>query len=71
MVELMQATDLFDDIVIILDILGVIGVEKAKDEMQKIGVKTDALLILDSFLNAKTISEISFLLDQSKLEKEV
>ena len=43
MVELMQATDLFDDIVIILDKLDVIGVEKAKDEMQKIGVKTDAL----------------------------
>ena len=69
MVELMQATDLFDDIVIILDKLDVIGVEKAKDEMQKIGVKTDALLILDSFLNAKTISEISFLLDQSEIGK--
>ena len=69
MVELMQATDLFHDIVIILDKLVVIGEEKAKDEMRKIGVKNEALLILDSFLNAKTISEISFLLDQSEIGK--
>ena len=51
MVELMDATDLFDDVVIILDKLSSIGLEKVKDELLVKGVKSESFSILDAFLS--------------------
>ena len=65
MVELMGATDLFDDIVIVLDKLDKIGIDKVKEEMETKGVKKEFLSILDTFLGAKKVSDLSSFLDQS------
>ncbi len=70
MVELMGATDLFDDVVIILDKLSVIGLEKVKEDLLVKGVMYESLPILDSFLNAKTISDLSLRLEQSEVGKK-
>ena len=67
MVELMGATDLFDDIVVILDKLSTIGLENVKEEMKSKGVSSLSLSILDSFLTAKNLIEISSLLKQSEV----
>ncbi|MDG1283240.1 MAG: histidine--tRNA ligase, partial [Flavobacteriales bacterium] len=70
MVELMGATDLFDDIVIVLDKLDKIGIDKVKEEMETKGVKKESLSILDTFLGAKKVSDLSSLLDQSAIGKK-
>jgi histidyl-tRNA synthetase len=70
MVELMGATDLFDDVVIVLDKLDKIGIDKVKEEMESKGVKKESLSILDTFLGAKKISDLSSLLDQSAIGKK-
>ena len=70
MVELMGTTDLFDDVVIILDKLGAIGLEKVKEEMESKGVKYESLSILDTFLNTKTVSDLSSLLELSEIGKK-
>jgi histidyl-tRNA synthetase len=70
MVEMMGETDLFDDIVIILDKLSIIGLEKVKEEMESKGVKPSSFLILDSFLNAKNISDLSLFLEQSEIGRK-
>ena len=69
MVELMGATDLFDDVVIILDKLSVIGLEKVKEELLVKGVQSESFAILDSFLNVKTVSDLSSRLGQSEVGK--
>ena len=70
MVELMGATDLFDDVVIALDKLDKIGIEKVKEEMQSKGVKKESLSILDTFLNTTNIGDLSSLLEQSDIGKK-
>ena len=70
MVELMGATDLFEDVVIILDKLSAIGLEKVKEELLAKGVNSESLLILDTFLNTKTVSDLSSRLDQSEIGKK-
>jgi histidyl-tRNA synthetase len=70
MVELMGATDLFDDVVITLDKLSAIGLEKVKEELLSKGVKSESLSILDTFLNTKTVSDLSSLLEQSEIGKK-
>ena len=70
MIELMGAADIFDDVVITLDKLDKIGIEKVKEEMQNQGVKETSLSILDIFLNAQKIDDLASLLEQSKVGKE-
>jgi len=67
MVELMDAESLFDDIVIILDKIDKIGIEKVKNEIEILGVDKSSLSILDSFLNAKSIDDLSTLLNKSEI----
>ena len=70
MVELMDATNLFSDVVIALDKLSNIGLKKVKEEMQNKGVKSDSLSILDTFLNTKNVTDLSSLLAQSEVGKK-
>jgi len=70
MVELMGATDLFEDVVITLDKLSAIGLEKVKEELLTKGVKSESLSILDTFLNTKNVSDLSSLLKQSEIGKK-
>jgi len=70
MVELMGATDLFDDVVITLDKLSAIGLDKVKEELQSKGVNSESLSILDAFLNTKNASDLSSLLKQSEIGKK-
>jgi histidyl-tRNA synthetase len=70
MVELMGATDLFDQIVIALDKLDKIGIDKVKEEMESKGVKKEALSILDTFLNIKNVGVLFSLLENSLIGKK-
>ena len=70
MVELMGAADLFDDIVIMLDKISVIGLEKVKEELLLKGINSKSLSILDTFLNTKTVSDLLLLLDESEIGKK-
>ena len=70
MVELMGATDLFDQIVIALDKLDKIGIDKVKEEMESKGVKKEALSILDAFLNTKNVGDLFSLLENSSIGKK-
>ena len=70
MVEMMGATDLFYDVVIILDKLNSIGLDKVKEELLSKGVNSESFSILDAFLNTKTISDLSSLLEQSEIGKK-
>jgi histidyl-tRNA synthetase len=70
MVEMMGATDLFDDVVITLDKLSAIGLEKVKEELLAKGVKSESFSILDAFLNTKNVSDLSSLLEQSEIGKK-
>ena len=70
MVELMGATDLFDKIVIALDKLDKIGIDKVKEEMESKGVKKEALSILDAFLNTKNVGDLFSLLENSLTGKK-
>jgi histidyl-tRNA synthetase len=70
MVELMGANDLFDQIVIALDKLDKIGVDKVKEEMESKGVKKESLSILDAFLNTKNIGDLFSLLENSLIGKK-
>ena len=70
MVELMGATDLFDQIVIILDKLDKIGIDKVKEEMESEGVKKEAISILVTFLNTKNVGDLYSLLENSLIGKK-
>jgi len=70
MVELMRATDLFDDIVIALDKLDKIGIEKVKEEMESKGVKKESLSILDTFLTTTNVNDLTTLLENSVIGKK-
>lgn len=67
MVELMNSKNLFNDIVIALDKLDKIGIEKVKEEMSVKGVSNDSLLILDKFLSVNNVSELKNLLTSSEI----
>ncbi len=70
MLEVMGAIDLFDDVVIILDKLSAIGLEKVKEELLVKGVTAESLLILDTFLKTKNVSDFSSLLEESEIGKK-
>ena len=70
MVELMGATDLFEQVVIALDKLDKIGIDKVKVEMESNGVKKEALSILDTFLNTKNVGDLFSLLENSLIGKK-
>jgi len=52
-------------VVIALDKLDKIGIEKVKEEMESKGVKKEALSILDAFLNTTNVGDLSSLLESS------
>jgi len=70
MVELMGVSNLFDEIVIILDKLDKIGIEKVKEEMLTKGVKQESLTVLDTFLNTKNVNDLTDILENSEIGKK-
>jgi histidyl-tRNA synthetase len=70
MVELMDANDLFDDVVIALDKLDKIGIDKVKEEMFTKGVKQESLAVLDTFLNTKNVNDLTDILENSEIGKK-
>ena len=67
MVEVMNSEELFNDIVIALDKLDKIGIEKVKEEMKVKGVSEEALLVLEKFLSLNEISDLNSLLTNSEI----
>ena len=67
MVEVMNASSLFNEIVIILDKIDKIGVDKVKKEISSLGVSAESIEILDKFLSIKKITELKELLCLSKI----
>ena len=65
MIELMSASEYFDQFVIILDKIDKIGVENVKKELIKLGLDIKKINLLDKFLNIKNINDISFLVNQA------
>ena len=70
MVELMNSEELFNDIVIALDKLDKIGIEKVKEEMKVKGVSEESLLVLEQFLSLTAISELKSLLTNSEIGRK-
>ena len=69
-IELMGASDKFDDIVILLDKLSNIGLEKLILQMKERGLSDQSISILKSFLVVKNIEELLDLLKESSVGKE-
>ena len=67
MIELMSASEYFDQFVIILDKIDKIGVENVKKELTKLGLDVEKINLLDNFLNIKNINDISNLVNQTEL----
>ena len=67
MIELMSASEYFDQFVIILDKIDKIGVENVKKELIKLGLDVEKIDLLDKFLNIKNINDISSLVNQTEL----
>ena len=70
MIELMSASEYFDQFVIILDKIDKIGVENVKKELIKLGLDVKKINLLDKFLNIKNINDISVLVNQNELGKK-
>ena len=70
MIELMSASEYFDQFVIILDKIDKIGVENVKKELIKLGLDIKKINLIDKFLNIKNINDISVLLNQNELGKK-
>ena len=70
MIELMSASEYFDQFVIILDKIDKIGVENVKKELIKLGLDIKKINLLDKFLNIKNINDISVLINQNELGKK-
>ena len=70
MIELMSASEYFDQFVIILDKIDKIGVENVKKELIKLGIDVKKINLIDKFLNIKNINDISVLLNQNELGKK-
>jgi histidyl-tRNA synthetase len=67
MIELMLASEYFDQFVIILDKIDKIGVKNVKKELVKLGLDVEKINLLDKFLNIKNINDISNLVNQTEL----
>ena len=67
MIELMGERDRFDDIVIILDKLNNIGLEKLIIQMKEKGLSDQSIIILQNFLKVKKIEDLSDLLKNSSV----
>jgi len=67
MIELMGESDRFDDIVIILDKLNNIGIEKLIIQMKEKGLSDQSIIILQNFLKVKKIKDLSDLLKNSSV----
>jgi histidyl-tRNA synthetase len=67
MIELMSASEYFDQFVIILDKIDKIGVKNVKKELIKLGLDVEKINLLDKFLNIKNINDISNLVNQTEL----
>ena len=67
MIELMSASEYFDQFVIILDKIDKIGVKNVKKELIKLGLDVEKIDLLDKFLNIKNINDISNLVNQTEL----
>ena len=67
MIELMSASEYFDQFVIILDKIDKIGVENVKKELIKLGLDVEKINLLDNFLNIKNINDISSLVNETEL----
>jgi histidyl-tRNA synthetase len=67
MIELMSASEYFDQFVIILDKIDKIGVKNVKKELVKLGLDVEKINLLDKFLNIKNINDISNLVNQTEL----
>ena len=67
MIELMSASEYFDQFVVILDKIDKIGIENVKKELIKLGLDVEKINLLDNFLNIKNINDISSLVNQTGL----
>ena len=67
MIEMMSASEFFDDFVIILDKIDKIGLQQVEEELIKIGVQKNKLNLLNKFLNITDIDQLTELLGDSKL----
>ena len=67
MVELMGELELFNTIVVTLDKLDNIGLDRVKKELLSKGVNSKSLPILETFLNAKSITDLSSLLKKTEI----
>jgi len=70
MLEIMDCPELFDNVVIILDKLDKVGINKVKEEIILEGVSEKSFSILEKFLTFSNISELSDLLQQSNIGTE-
>jgi histidyl-tRNA synthetase len=70
MIEMMSASDMFDEFVIILDKIDKIGIDNVKKELLKIGVNQEKMDTLDKFLNIQNVSELSSLIGNSSIGQE-
>ena len=70
MIEMMFASDLFDEFVIILDKIDKIGIDNVKKELLKTGVNQEKIDTLDKFLNIQNVSELSSLIGNSIIGQE-
>ena len=67
MVEVMNSSEFFNDIVISLDKFDKIGLDKVIEDIKLQGVTDEALLVLEKFLSVSEISELKILLSSSEI----
>jgi len=67
MIDLMSASEIFNEFVIVLDKIDKIGVDNVKSELIKIGVSDEKTGILDTFLNSNNVNELSNILKDSSI----
>lgn len=70
MIDLMSASEIFNEFVIVLDKIDKIGVDNVKSELIKIGVSDEKIGILDTFLNSNNVNELSTILKDSSIGME-
>ena len=70
MIDLMSASEIFNEFVIVLDKIDKIGVDNVKSELIKIGVSDEKIGILDTFLNSNNVNELFNILKDSSIGME-
>ena len=70
MIDLMSASEIFNEFVIVLDKIDKIGVDNVKSELIKIGVSDKKIGVLDTFLNSNNVNELSNILKDSSIGME-